>query len=131
MRAIMYKVNPECDHIFDEKGNTFLALRKIQWGENGGEKLDIRKWYTNANGEETVGKGVSFITEDGPHELAKILVENDFGYTEEIIEGIKNRKDFMSSLTKCLNGDIPDSIEVKDTEEEPDGEYFDPSEVLF
>lgn len=126
---IKYQINPECDFNFDEKGNTFLALRKIRWGEKGAEKLDIRKWYVDASGKETVGKGVSFITEEGPHELTKILVENNYGHTDDIINGIKNREDFMPSLVRCLNKEEVEKItgeEVQEIEEE----YFDPSDIL-
>lgn len=127
--AFDYKVNPDFDFIFDEKGNTFLALRKITWNEGGKEKLDIRKYYNSSDGTETVGKGVSFITEEGPHELTRILVENDYGYTDEIINGIKNRKDFMTSLVKVLNEE--DSKELGLENVDPNEEYFDPVESLL
>ena len=127
--AFDYKVNPDFDFIFDEKGNTFLALRKISWGDNGKEKLDIRKYYNSSDGTETVGKGISFITDEGPHELTRILVENEFGYTDEIINGIKDRKDFMSSLVKVLNKEEIDNLELESVD--PDEDYFDPVESLL
>lgn len=127
--AFDYKVNPDFDFIFDEKGNTFLALRKIAWSEGSQEKLDIRKYYNSADGKETVGKGVSFITEEGPHELTRILVENDFGYTDEIINGIKNRKDFMTSLVKVLNEEDTKELGLENID--PNEEYFDPVESLL
>lgn len=126
--AFDYKVNPDFDFIFDEKGNTFLALRKIAWG-GGQEKLDIRKYYNSSDGTETVGKGVSFITEEGPHELTRILVENDYGYTDEIINGIKNRKDFMTSLVKVLNEEDTEELGLENVD--PNEEYFDPVESLL
>lgn len=99
---MQYEIDPNFDFTFDEKGNTFLALRKVSW--NGREsKLDLRKWYMNANGEETVGKGTSFLTEDGPNELTKILLDNGFCDTEVAINSLKERPDFMSSLNKSLN----------------------------
>lgn len=127
--AFDYKVNPDFDFIFDEKGNTFLALRKITWNEGGKEKLDIRKYYNSSDGTETVGKGVSFITEEGPHELTRILVENDYGYTDEIINGIKNRKDFMASLVKVLNEEDTKELGLENVD--PNEEYFDPVESLL
>lgn len=127
--AFDYKVNPDFDFIFDEKGNTFLALRKITWNEGGKEKLDIRKYYNSSDGTETVGKGVSFITEEGPHELTRILVENDYGYTDEIINGIKNRKDFMTSLVKVLNEEDTKELGLENVD--PNEEYFDPVESLL
>lgn len=127
--AFDYKVNPDFDFIFDEKGNTFLALRKISWGEGSKEKLDIRKYYNSADGTETVGKGVSFITEEGPHELARVLVENEYGYTDELLNGMKNRKDFMTSLVKVLNEEDTKELGIENVD--PNEEYFDPIESLL
>lgn len=126
-----YTVDNDFDHIFDEKGNTFLALRKIWWGEKTEDsepKLDLRKWYTTPNGEK-VGKGFSFITEDGPHELARVLLENGYGNTEQVIEAIKDREDFMTSLVKIIgNGTLEESgISTEDIETE----YYNPKEVLL
>ena len=30
-----YSVNPDFDYTIDEKGNTFIALRQIDWGNKG------------------------------------------------------------------------------------------------
>lgn len=121
--AFEYEIENGFDHVFDEKGNTFLALRKIQWGGKGDFKLDLRKWYINSNGEETVGKGVSFLTEEGPHELAKVLVDNGFGHTGEILQGIYHRDDFEQCLENLRNG-----IDVMDNNDE---DYYDPKEFLL
>ena len=126
--AFEYKVG-DIDRTFDEKGNTFLALRKIAWGEGKPEKLDIRKWYMSSDGDETVGKGVSFITDEGPHELTRALVEEGYGHTEDVINGIKDRDDFMSSLVKCLNEDDLTQAGVEHTY--PAEEYFDPTTSIF
>ncbi|MGL5330977.1 MAG: hypothetical protein ACRDD7_17070 [Peptostreptococcaceae bacterium] len=129
-QQIMYNVNPDFDFTIDEKGNSFIALRKISWGENTTEKLDIRKYYNSADGTETLGKGISFLTDEGPNELAKVLVENNFGYTDDIINGIKNRKDFMTSLVKCVNGEDLSDLNVDLDKVEPEEEYYDPSSLL-
>jgi hypothetical protein len=50
------------DFIFEEKSNTFGALRKIKWSDNGKEKLDIRTYNINSSGEEVPGKGFRFST---------------------------------------------------------------------
>lgn len=126
--SFSYKVDEDFDNIFDEKGNTFLALRKVYWGNSTEPKLDLRKWYTTAKGE-TVGKGFSFLTEDGPNELARVLLVNNFGETEQVIESIKDRPDFKSSLVKVLGDDVKDiDIELDDDEVET---YYDPKEVLL
>lgn len=120
--AFEYEIHDDFDHVFDEKGNTFLALRKITWGGKGEPKLDLRKWYINSNGEETVGKGVSFITEEGPHELTKILVEQGFGHTNEVLQGIYHREDFEECLENLRNG-----VEI----EVDMDEYYDPQDLLL
>lgn len=121
--AFEYEIEEGFDHVFDEKGNTFLALRKIQWGGKGDFKLDLRKWYINSNGEETVGKGISFLTEEGPHELTKVLVDNGFGHTGEILQGLYNREDFEQCLDNLRNG-----VEVTKNNSE---DYYDPKEFLL
>ena len=126
--AFEYKVG-ELDRTFDEKGNVFLALRKISWGEGKKENVDIRKWYMSSDGEETVGKGVSFLTEEGPHELTRALVEEGYGHTEDVLNGIKDREDFMVSLVKVVNADdlAANGIDVSNI---PDDEYFDPTTIF-
>jgi len=124
-KTINYNIIDEFDHIFDEKGNTFLSLRKIQWGEKGGVKLDLRKWYNNSDGGETVGKGFSFLTEEGPHELTRILVGNNFGDTKEILDSVKEREDFIPALKASIGGE-PETY--KDAFSGQD--YYDPSEIF-
>lgn len=124
-----YNIVDDYDKIFDDKGNTFLAMRKIQWGESDKTYLDLRKWYCNADGQETPGKGFSFLTEEGPHELARVLVENGYGHTDDIINSIKNREDFMTSLVECLNKEELDNLDIE-LPEVDDGDYYDPSVII-
>lgn len=126
---IKYEVVDDYDYLFDEKGNAFLAIRKVRWGDNEKVNLDMRKWYTNANGEETLGKGVSFLTEEGPHELARVLVQNDFGHTDEILEAIKDREDFMPALASVLNGEQMKELGIN-KDDIPDDDYMDPSILI-
>lgn len=123
--AFEYKIDEDFDHVFDEKGNTFLALRKVQWGGKGDFKLDIRKWYTNSDGEEVVGKGVSFLTEDGPHELVKTLVDNGYGKTNEVLQGIYHRDDFEKCLENLRNG-----VDIVENDIYDDEDYHDISDIL-
>lgn len=124
------------DFIFEEKSNTFGALRKIKWSDNGKEKLDIRTYNINSSGEEVPGKGFRFSTEDGPHELVKIMTEQGYGKTDEILKSIKDRKDFMSSLSKVLSKDQMEDISkdnpdiyFSDTEEDEE-DFYDPRELV-
>lgn len=122
--AFEYTVNPDFDFTFDEKGNTFLALRKLSWGEGKPEKIELRKWYNSADGTETPNKGFTFLTEEGPHELTKVLVEQGFGYTDDILNGLKNREDFKSSLSKVLSGQELDELGIEQVD--PNEDYYDP-----
>jgi hypothetical protein len=122
---INYTVDPSFDFIFDEKANTMLALRKVQWGE-GTPKLDLRKWYTGKEGQEVVGKGFTFLTEEGPHELTNILTKNGFGDTRTILDNIKNRDDFSKSLNIIMGKDSEFY-----TESEEEEEFYDPKNMLL
>ena len=110
----------DLDVTFDELGSRFLALRKIQWVKKGEEpdeskaKIELRKWMVDKDGSERANKGFSFLTEEGPHELARVLVHEGFGRTKDILKEIRERDDFVESV-KTLNED----------EESTDGEYFD------
>ena len=109
------------NEIFDEKGSTFIAMRKVQWcdetktPEKEKAKLELRKWRITPEGEERADKGFSFLTEEGPHELAKVLVHNGYGKTKVILKELKDRKDFEESVNHLFD--------KEDTSK--DGEYFD------
>ena len=115
-----YEIDKNFNHTIDERGNSFIALRKIKWGDSDKFKLDLRKYISTEKGE-TMGKGVSFITEDGPHELTKVLLENDYGKADEIANVIVNkRKDIFDDISKKVNGIFPE-VET----DEPDEELYD------
>lgn len=114
------------DAIFDERGSAFLSLRRVQWCEVGVEpdreksKLEIRKWRITAEGERA-DKGVAFLTEDGPHELAKTLVNLGYGDTKDLLLELKKRDNFKESVEHLF-----------DKEEEcSDGEYFDMRTIML
>ena len=131
-RDFTYSVDPDFDYTIDEKGNTFIALRKIDWGNKGDYKLDIRKYYASESGE-TMTKGVSFLTEDGPHELTKVLIETGYGDAEEIANTIiENRKDIAARIALALN-DPEKGYDLKmelENELEEEEEYYDPEELI-
>lgn len=114
----------DLDSTIDEKGSIFIALRKVQWVKNGEDpdetkaKLDLRKYRVDENGDEIAGKGISFLTDDGPNELTKVLVHEGYGNTKEILKELKNRNDFV------------DSVEHINEEDTGSGEYFDMRQLL-
>lgn len=119
---IGYKLYGDLDMIFDEKGSTFLAMRKVAWfnKDKGGEpseekaKLDMRKWTANDNGNDIPLKGFSFLTEEGPHSLTEALVDNGYGKTPKLLTSLKKREDFEESVKHMY-----------DEEDESGTEYFD------
>ena len=100
------------DFTVDEGSNTFIALRKVKWSENGSPRLDLRKYMIDSNGNEVIQKGVGFITEEGPHELARVLVEQGYGHTDELLKSLVNRDDFKPSLITILDKSQFDDIDL-------------------
>lgn len=116
------------NELIDEgTGNSSIMLREVGW--NGRDpKLEIRKWIIDVD-KETPMRGLSFITEQGPHTLTEVLAEKGFGNTEKIITNIKDREDFDDSLVKVIGKKkIEKSKNTEVTISEDD--YFDPKSVL-
>ena len=116
------------NELIDEgTGNSSIMLREVGW--NGRDpKLEIRKWIIDVD-KETTMRGLSFITEQGPHTLTEVLAEKGFGNTEKLINNIKDREDFDESLVKAIGKKkIEKSKNTEVTISEDD--YFDPKSVL-
>lgn len=132
------EIDPDFDEIIDEGvGNSFIALRRLRWNENGQFKLDIRKWITDAEGKEIAGKGCSFITEEGPSNLVHTLIDHNYGDTATIIEKVSNRKDFIDALMysdKALStlglDEVKEKIKKKSESYTDDASFYDPKELL-
>lgn len=122
MAEFLVDIDKEFDFTFDERGNTFLALRKVSWN-NGEHKLEMRKWYNTPKGEKA-SSGFSFLTEEGPNELVRLLTSKGYGNTGDIICSIKDRENFMYELVNQLNGEVPEGLQI-------DEKYYDPKESLF
>lgn len=124
------------DFIIEEKGNSYIALRKLKWNEKSAPRLDIRKYMIDSDGNEVIGKGIGFLSDTGPHELVKVMVENGYGKTIQVLEGIKERDDFMPSLSKVLSnsqmGELSEANPDLDfADEEEEQEYFDPRKLVL
>lgn len=132
-REFNLELDPSVDIIFDEAGgNSFLALRKLRWSENSQFKLDIRKWFTNSEGEEIAGKGVSFLTPEGPDNLIQALLEIGCGDTRKTLNGIKDRDDFLVSVKEVLtenNMDL-DSVDISIDQLDGSESYYDPKSII-
>lgn len=128
-REFEYTTDPDFDYTIDEKGNTFIALRKIDWGNKGDYKLDLRKYYASESGE-TMSKGLSFLTEDGPNELTKVLIETGYGNDYELANAIiEKRPGILSRINSAIKDD-PDLVDGLDIEDLDDEEFYDPEELV-
>ena len=130
---IHLEIDDEINDVFDEApgSNSFLALRKLRWNEAASFKLDIRKWYVNSEGEEVAGKGVSFVTEQGPDNLIKALLSHGYGDTESIISTLSTRDDFPVIIKRQLEerGIDLDLVQVP-TLDNVDATYYDPKSII-
>ena len=133
-REFKLELDSSLNVVFDESpgSNSFLALRSLRWSKNSPFKVDIRKWFTNAEGEEVAGKGVAFMTPEGPGNLIKALLENGFGDTRETISSLKGRDDFAVALKEVIvenNIDL-DSIDVSIEQLDSGASFYDPKSIL-
>ena len=116
------------DIVFDEQGSGFLSIRKVQWVEEGVEpdpekaKLEMRKYIIGKDGEEIIGKGVPFLTERGPHNLAEELIKNGYGDTKEVLSLISQRDDFKETV---------ENLYTTKKEDSSTGEFFDMRAALL
>lgn len=129
---IKFTIKDNVDYLLDEKNNTFIALRKIAWGDTEEGKMDIRRWYNNDEGEDTPGKGVT-LSNDACDELTLALLKENYGETEDVLTILKERKNFKSALNKL--DDIKeelydDGLEVIDLDSEDEEDLYDPEAIL-
>lgn len=107
------------NRVIEEKGSSFIALRQIAWNAGPDDdvdpekiKLDLRKYRTDADGNEIMAKGVSFMTEEGPHELVHVMMEEGFGDTAKCIGILKERGDFVDGVKKAYG----ENVDIEDDE---------------
>ena len=120
--AFEYKIDENFDHLIEEKGNQAIFFRRVSW--NGRDaNLEIRKWIVSGTDEQPY-KGVTFLTENGPDELVRVMTETGFGKTEEVLSNISKREDFGVAVKKVLGKGIDELTEdYSDIELE---EVYDP-----
>lgn len=96
MSDFKYELDKEFgDHVLEEHGNTFFALRKIKWGSSSDYKLDLRKYYATAEGEQ-MSKGCVF-NDECANELARVLVEKGYGDDEALYNAITKHRPYVLS----------------------------------
>lgn len=116
----------DVNEIIDESGSKYVRFTKTQWVKDGSSedeskaKWELRQYTVDSDGKDIPLKGVRFLTDNGPGELAHALVKNGFGDTKELLNDLKAREDFKTSVEHMYD-------EVEDTE----GEYFDIRNTLL
>lgn len=91
--AIVFEIMDEdpYENVFDSKGSQILAMRNVSW--NGNEpKLELRKWNSKDDGDFPM-KGFSFLTEEGPDNLAEVLIRNGYGDTATLLDLLMEREE--------------------------------------
>lgn len=133
-KELQLELDPSIDEVIDEvPGSSFIALRKLRWSPTSSFKLDIRRWYTNNTGEEIAGKGISFMTEQGPDNLIQALLKHGYGDTRKTLDGIRERPDFLENVKDVLDEMHSDlgGLIVERTPSTPIEElFYDPKSIL-
>lgn len=130
-REFQLELDPSINEVFDEiAGNSFLALRRLRWSPTSSFKLDIRKWYTNSSGEEIAGKGVSFMTEDGPDNLIEALMNHGYGDTRKTLNAMKSREDFLPAVKEIITENNFDLESVTIPNIDSLESFYDPKSIL-
>lgn len=131
-REFKLEIDNSIDEVIDEvPGSSFIALRKLRWSESSPFKLDIRKWFTNSEGEEIAGKGVSFMTDEGPDNLIEALLKHNYGDTRKTLNGLKDREDFLPAVKEIIvqKGVNLDDIETPSIDS-LGAEFYDPKAII-
>lgn len=99
-------------------------------GNDNNIKIDIRKWGVNEDGTERMGKGLSFLTEDGPHSLVEVMAKEGYGNTKTILNNVKDRPDFKPALNAVI-GKGDDLYDNSIEEEDEDTSFYDPKQMTL
>lgn len=126
MSPYQYEIVDGVDCIFEEVGNQFNAFRKVKWGENGNPHLELRRWRVQPDGTEQAAKGMTFLSDNGPSDLAELLVKLGYGETKELLRQLNKRSDFDKALKSINDGNDNKSEESSESEEK----YFDPKDII-
>lgn len=133
-KELQLELDPSIDEVIDEiPGSSFIALRKLRWNPTSSFKLDIRKWYTSNTGEEIAGKGVSFMTDQGPDNLIQALLSHGYGDTRKTLDGIKERPDFLENIKDVLDemhSDLGNLIVERAPSTDIEELFYDPKSIL-
>lgn len=132
-----YEMDPNVDEILEEHANTYIALRKIKWGNSKNYKIDIRKYTATESGERML-KGCS-LTDEGVNELVTNLIRLGYGKDDAIQTAInESRPELVSRFIEDFSSKSPEELQdhltkypvVYTTEDDSEEDYCDLDEVL-
>ena len=134
-KPFTFEVSPDFDHVIEEHGNTYVAFRKIRWGDSETFKPDLRKYYATEEGER-MSKGCTF-SEGGACELTKALIEEGYGNDNDLFVAIKDLRPTLYSrfIDDIINKSDPEAL-MAHLEEYPtpndvvDVEFYDLGDVI-
>jgi len=126
---VSYEINKDgINEIIDEQNNSILMLRQVAWNGRA-EHLELRKWAVGEESEVPM-KGVTFTTEQAPHNLVNVMTKLGFGDTKTVLNNMKDRPDFDAALVETIG--MQKVVQAKNTEYEVNQEdYFDPKEMMM
>lgn len=126
MFDIDFKVHPDFDDLIDERGNTSICFRMVDWSGRPAKRPELRRWRLSETGESP-DKGFTFLTDDGPKNLAKAIIKRDFGETKEYLEVLAEREDFDDALVQVIGKKRVSNAKEKEVEVE---DFYDPRVVF-
>lgn len=123
-----YEFDPNgINHIIEEGGNSFSAIRMVKWSKDAEDyKLDFRKYMCNEHGE-IAKKGISFYhPQEASTEIIKGLLHWGYGDANEVAKCIyQGRPDIVDLIVKLNSGEM--SIDDIDCDSE---DFYDPREMV-
>lgn len=129
-----YTIDENCNVIIEESQNQFTALRRISWGssdENPEARLELRRWRNQPDGSEFPLKGCTFMTEEGPSNLAEALLDLGYGNTLTCLKSLLARDNARKYLNSALNNKDDEFYDADAGEyEDETEEYYDPKSLL-
>lgn len=124
-KLLSYDVKQDgINEVIDEAGNMVMMLREVAW-QGREHRLELRNWIIDVDKEMPM-KGVSFKTEQGPHNCVEIMVKHGFGNTQKVLQELSLREDFEDALVHTIGRKKIDETKQKEVVVEED-DYFIPS----
>lgn len=112
------------NEVIEENGNMIMMLREVAW-QGRDYRLELRKWIVDTEKEKPM-RGVSFMTEQGPHTLTETLIKHGYGNTLNVLRELSGREDFEDSLISTIGKAKVDETKLKEYTIDDD-DYFIPN----